>query len=581
MNAVTPEPLIRTLLVQDDHGIDAGHSGARAQGLPNGTLTAKAPPNTVFAKTITILGVPAYNPRWETLQRTYQNNYVAAYLVQTGWSSVLVMGVIGFAVGVGDLTWLVRLALLTNVFFLAIGLCCMPGSRFCKVQYNNPRSGTVVTFISLLGIAVGWSIFVYTTIVFLPDEWQGISVGAGVAVIAMGGIGCSPHPLLALGFMGIVASGGILASLVPDKTNSLYYISAWIYLVLLLYAQFLRRSRDALQHVSDAAELEASEAEKRLAIETAHEAERGLLEAREQERNREEERRVHKDQTRRKELFDLAARFEANIGEVSGIVAAAASRLSATAKDVSREASSATAQIADIATAIDQVAHGSTAAAAASDEFAVSIDNVSEQAETAAQLARFTNQTATATDASVADLMNRAEGIGDIANLIDSIAGRTRLLAINASIEAVRGGEAGRGFAVVAAEVKDLAIQTSRATRDVSSNIEDMQLRTQASAQELADMRKQIGAVETSAANIAAAMNQQSQASRSLAQSIDLAATGAADVSATTQGLRSTAASVGQVSAELMTASNHLETQADLLKHKVADFLEQIRRAQD
>ena len=55
--------------------------------------------------------------------------------------------------------------------------------------------------------------------------------------------------------------------------------------------------------------------------------------------------------------------------------------------------------------------------------------------------------------------------------MINRIAGQTNLLALNATIEAARAGEAGRGFAVVAGEVKNLAVQTTRSTTDITRHI--------------------------------------------------------------------------------------------------------------
>lgn len=64
----------------------------------------------------------------------------------------------------------------------------------------------------------------------------------------------------------------------------------------------------------------------------------------------------------------------------------------------------------------------------------------------------------------VCALSQAANRVGDVVELIDSIAGQTNLLAPNATIEAARSREAGRGFAVVASEVKALAEQTAKAT---------------------------------------------------------------------------------------------------------------------
>jgi methyl-accepting chemotaxis protein len=65
--------------------------------------------------------------------------------------------------------------------------------------------------------------------------------------------------------------------------------------------------------------------------------------------------------------------------------------------------------------------------------------------------------------------------IGEIVNLISSIATQTNLLALNAAIEAARAGEYGRGFAVVAEEVRNLAESSSSAARKIGSLISDNQ----------------------------------------------------------------------------------------------------------
>ncbi len=85
------------------------------------------------------------------------------------------------------------------------------------------------------------------------------------------------------------------------------------------------------------------------------------------------------------------------------------------------------------------------------------------------------------TNDQVSELSKGAARIGDVVELINTIAGQTNLLVLKATIEAARAGEAGRGFAVVATEVKALAGQTSKATGEIGQRISGIQSATQES----------------------------------------------------------------------------------------------------
>ncbi|WP_344612816.1 methyl-accepting chemotaxis protein [Dactylosporangium salmoneum] len=68
--------------------------------------------------------------------------------------------------------------------------------------------------------------------------------------------------------------------------------------------------------------------------------------------------------------------------------------------------------------------------------------------------------------------------IGNVGNLITSIAAQTNLLALNATIEAARAGSAGKGFAVVAGEVKELSTETGQATEQIGVQIKQIRAQT-------------------------------------------------------------------------------------------------------
>ena len=134
-----------------------------------------------------------------------------------------------------------------------------------------------------------------------------------------------------------------------------------------------------------------------------------------------------------------------------------------------------------VAAASEEASTNVQSVASATEELTSSVNEISRQVQDSARIASDAVDQARKTNDRVAELSKAAARIGDVVELINTIAGQTNLLALNATIEAARAGEAGRGFAVVASEVKALAEQTAKATDEIGQQITSIQAATQES----------------------------------------------------------------------------------------------------
>jgi methyl-accepting chemotaxis protein len=96
-------------------------------------------------------------------------------------------------------------------------------------------------------------------------------------------------------------------------------------------------------------------------------------------------------------------------------------------------------------------------------------------------------------DEAIGKLSRRVERIGTVVEVIDEIADRSDLLALNAALEGAKAGEAGRGFSIVAQEMRRLAENVMESTREIKNLIGEIREATHA-AKEASDGNKRMAA---------------------------------------------------------------------------------------
>jgi methyl-accepting chemotaxis protein len=282
---------------------------------------------------------------------------------------------------------------------------------------------------------------------------------------------------------------------------------------------------------------------------------------------------------RKADMIKLADDFEGAVGEIVDTVSSASTELEASANTLTSTAERAQELTTMVAAASEEASTNVQSVASATEEMTSSVNEISRQVQDSARMANEAVDQARKTNDRVSELSKAAARIGDVVELINTIAGQTNLLALNATIEAARAGEAGRGFAVVASEVKALAEQTAKATGEIGQQISGIQAATQESVNAIKEISGTIEKLSEISSTIAAAVEEQGAATHEISRNVQQAAQGTQQVSSNITDVQRGASETGSASSQVLSAAKSLSGDSNRLKLEVGKFLNTVRAA--
>jgi methyl-accepting chemotaxis protein len=212
-------------------------------------------------------------------------------------------------------------------------------------------------------------------------------------------------------------------------------------------------------------------------------------------------------------------------------------------------------------------------AATAATELTSSIKEISRQLTQANEVVRSATAVANSTNDDIAALSQVAQKIGDVVKLIQDIAGQTNLLALNATIEAARAGEAGRGFAVVASEVKSLAVQTAKATEEITREILSVQSCTGNAVSAIRAITQRMQDINYYTTEVAGSVEQQEAATGEISHNVASAAGSAKAIVSALDEVANGVTHTRSSAQTMLTASEDVEKATARLRTEVEEFL--------
>ena len=446
---------------------------------------------------------------------------------------------------------------------------------------SDPDGGYLLFLRRLFILQV--SVEAFSWVLLLADVWSyhqdiGIVVGSAMTfgLIAIGALIYLCLPAAMVMWLTVLTIGSTISASYSAMTIPWFFYAGIALFGISLHRVSMMQWRSFMQSIDNAQNYARAQQQFFVAEQErleAVEAERtNTSAARNEERNR-------ADRQQREAMAALASEFEYSVHAIIDVMESTVRAVGESSQQLAaigtqtRERTDAMADMAsNMSGAIQMVA-------AAARQLSDSSDAISSQVHdqvTASEAATTSSQQGSGV---MAHLAGEAEKVGEIAAMIQDVAGKTNLLALNATIEAARAGDAGRGFAVVAQEVKSLANQTHGAIGSVTMTVTTIKDQMDNAARMVGSVAFKMSQVQQGANNIAAAITQQQAATRDISGHAHHAAQDAEHVREFSKEVNVAAVQVGEVADEMQHVMSDLESRAIALREASRNFLDRLRAA--
>jgi len=284
----------------------------------------------------------------------------------------------------------------------------------------------------------------------------------------------------------------------------------------------------------------------------------------------------HKEQKKR-DLNNLAEKFQSNVQGIINSVAAASTELAHTSELMSDMIGKSHSNALEAVESSEETFSSVQTVAAASEEMSATIKEISLQTQNANNLISESVSKVQEADQHANELQTASQQVKSVMELISDISSQINLLALNATIESARAGEAGKGFAVVANEVRNLAGQTDKSIQDIEKVVQQMARASDSVISALKDIKDSVNDIYSSSTGVASAVEEQSAVVNDIAQNMNIATHKTQSVKENITSVSNLSDEAAQSSGQVMTAAQSLSQQSEQLKQEIEVFLNDIR----
>lgn len=282
---------------------------------------------------------------------------------------------------------------------------------------------------------------------------------------------------------------------------------------------------------------------------------------------------------RRAAMRRLSARFEVEATSLAAVVQSASAGLSATASETADRASTNRDHAVSVAAAASQVSSSMHAMARECGDLAVALDDLHRGTTEAKTTAEDAVALVAAGSVRAEELADTTRSIERILDFIQALAGKIKLLALNARIEAAQAGESGRSFAVVAQEIKALGDQTRTAAAEIAGHIRNIQSTVSGVVDGHGGIERVINSVDIIFHSVESAVEHQRLIGRKLAQDALEVARAGEDICGNIANIQANTIAAARTSSNVRDLAYSLSDGSANLQLKIAQYIGDMRQA--
>ena len=284
-------------------------------------------------------------------------------------------------------------------------------------------------------------------------------------------------------------------------------------------------------------------------------------------------------QERRDALHALGSKLETQVSSLIDNLTRSSKAMTSSADHMSQSAFAASESAGKVSAIAVQTSQSAQKVASTVMELSQTANEIASSTHESSQVSARASGEAEAMSAMMMRLGRSADEITAVVDMITSIAQQTNLLALNATIEAARAGEHGAGFAVVAAEVKTLSQQTEKATREITSKVQQIQSDANGARDAITAIVGTISELRAGADDIARSVAAQQTATIQIADTVEHLADGSKSVGADIDSVRDVANETGQVASVVFEEAKSVSKTSEALRQEISSFLASVRAA--